>query len=76
MDNWTLCKDAMPNDDEEVLFAVAYPWDRGKKPKVMLGRHHTNEEGRGWWTNYFSGFADYEVCAWTPLPDTESLRNL
>lgn len=65
---WIPCSKRMPEDDEEVLFAVTYPWDKGKKPNVKLGRHHgKNEKGR--WTVYYGAFLDYEVTHWMPLPE-------
>lgn len=65
---WIPCSEMMPEDGEEVLFAVAYPWDKGKKPKVALGRHYT-KNGKGWWTAYYGAFLDYEVTRWMPLPE-------
>ncbi len=65
---WVSCEEAMPEDDKEVLFAFAISYPGYKKPKVKLGRHHT-KDGKGWWTNYFGGFKDYEVGWWMPLPE-------
>lgn len=69
---WIPCSKRMPDDDEEVLFAVAYPWDKGRKPKVALGRHYTKNE-KGWWAAYYGAFLDYEVTHWMPLPETPEL---
>lgn len=71
---WITCNKKMPEDDEEVLFAVAYPWDKGKKPKVALGRHYTKNE-KGWWTAYYGAFLDYEVTHWMPLPAPPEVTN-
>lgn len=72
--SWIPCSAKMPEDDEEVLFAVAYPWDKGRKPKVTLGRHYTKNE-KGWWTAYYGAFLDYEVTHWMPLPSVQEVEN-
>jgi len=56
----------MPEDDEEVLFAVVYPWD--KKTRVTLGRRRTRN-GKIWWANSYCHFSDYDVTHWMPLPE-------
>lgn len=65
--SWIPCSERMPDDDEEVLFAVIYPWD--KKTRVTLGRRRTKKNGESWWSNGYCHFSDYDVTHWMPLPE-------
>lgn len=62
---WISCKDRMPNDCENVLFATAPMY--GKVPRILLGQRITSN-GNGHWSTGISGFSDREVGWWMPLP--------
>ena len=62
---WILCKDRMPDDLENVMFATTPMY--GKAPRVLIGMHITTH-GNGHWSTGISGFSDSEVGWWMPLP--------
>lgn len=72
--SWIPCSKRMPEDDEEVLFAVVYPWDKDKKTRVTLGRRRT-KNGKIWWANSYCHFSDYDVTHWMPLPSLPEVIN-
>lgn len=65
---WIPCSDRMPENGEEVLLAVAVPWEKGKKPRVTFGRRY-DKNGKRWWSVYYCTFSDNEVTHWMPLPE-------
>lgn len=70
---WIPCSERMPEDDEEVLFAFIYPWD--KKTRVTLGRRRTKKSGESWWANSYCHFSDYDVTHWMPLPEAPQRKD-
>ena len=67
VNQWIQCKSEMPKDNRYVLFCVKRPYD--KKASVYSGRHCTDKNGKGWWTNFFAAYMDYEVTHWQAMPE-------